>query len=112
MHCAQEPVACVLVCCPDSPADLMSARVDVTASVNRAMKSDYFRHQARRCLQWAQDCYDLTAAERLRLLAEEFAREASRLELEARLNNVDRREGGPARNSPDAGTPKPQSGAA
>ncbi len=41
-------------------------------------------------MRWASDCFDLAAAERFRLLAEDFLKEADRLELLARLNGLDR----------------------
>ncbi len=53
------------------------------------MTSDYLRRQAERCLQWASDCFDLRAAERLRLLATEFLNEAERLEFSTRIGDSD-----------------------
>jgi hypothetical protein len=40
------------------------------------MTGDYLRRQARTCLAWARDCFDLTTATRLRLMAEEFMTKA------------------------------------
>jgi hypothetical protein len=36
------------------------------------VEADYLRRQAENCLRWATDCFDLTTATRLRLLAEQF----------------------------------------
>jgi hypothetical protein len=44
------------------------------------MTGDYLRTQARTCLAWARDCFDLTTATRLRLMAEEFAAKADEIE--------------------------------
>jgi hypothetical protein len=55
------------------------------------LESDYLRQHAARCLLWAADCFDLKAAQRLRLLAEEFARDADRIETARRMNGLDER---------------------
>jgi hypothetical protein len=52
------------------------------------VESDYLRRQAERCLHWAADCFDLTAAQRMRLLAEDFLKEADRIELSIRTPNA------------------------
>jgi hypothetical protein len=44
------------------------------------MTGDYLRMQARTCLDWARDCFDLTTATRLRLMAEELAAKADRID--------------------------------
>jgi hypothetical protein len=46
--------------------------------------ADYLRQQARTCLQWARDCFDLQTAARLRLMAEEFSAKAAQIEADAR----------------------------
>ena len=48
------------------------------------MTADYLRRQARTCLQWARDCFDLQTATRLRLMAEEFNAKAAQIEADAR----------------------------
>ena len=42
--------------------------------------ADYLRAQAATCLHWSRDCFDLTTATQLRLLAEEFMAKAAELE--------------------------------
>jgi len=44
------------------------------------MIADYLRVQARTCLTWARECFDLAAATRLRLMAEEFMAKADEIE--------------------------------
>jgi hypothetical protein len=44
------------------------------------MNSDYLRNQARTCLMWARECFDLGTATRLRLLAEEFLAKAEEID--------------------------------
>ena len=46
--------------------------------------ADYLHQQARLCLQWARDCFDLQTAARLRLMAEEFSAKAAQIEAHAR----------------------------
>lgn len=53
------------------------------------VESDYLRRQAERCLHWAGDCFDLRAAGRLRLIAEEFLKEADRIERSVGPSNRD-----------------------
>lgn len=48
------------------------------------MTSDYLRQQARTCMQWARDCFDLQTAGRLRMMAEEFAAKAAEIETSAK----------------------------
>jgi hypothetical protein len=43
-------------------------------------EASYFRHQAATCLQWASDCFDLTTATRLRILADHFVDKARKIE--------------------------------
>ena len=42
--------------------------------------ANYLRAQAATCLNWSRDCFDLTVATRLRLLAEELMAKAAELE--------------------------------
>ena len=42
--------------------------------------SDYLRRQAARCTGWSRECFDLEAAGRLPLMAEEFRAKASEIE--------------------------------
>jgi hypothetical protein len=42
--------------------------------------ADYLRAQAATCLLWSRDCFDLTVARQLRLLAEELMAKAAELE--------------------------------
>jgi hypothetical protein len=42
--------------------------------------AEYLRAQAATCLLWSRDCFDLTVATRLRLLAEELMAKAAELE--------------------------------
>ena len=44
------------------------------------MTGDYLRTHARTCLAWARDCFDLTTATRLRLMAEEFVTKADEID--------------------------------
>ena len=44
------------------------------------MTGDYLRTQARTCLAWARECFDLTTATRLRLMAEEFIAKADEVD--------------------------------
>jgi hypothetical protein len=46
----------------------------------RAVTADYLRKQARKCLDWARDCFDLSTATRLRLMADEFNAKAAEIE--------------------------------
>jgi hypothetical protein len=46
--------------------------------------ADYLRKQARTCLNWSRDCFDLQAAARLRLMAEEFNAKAAAIETHGR----------------------------
>ena len=48
------------------------------------MLADYLRAQARTCLQWARDCFDLGTAAQLRLMAEEFQAKAAEIEANSR----------------------------
>ncbi len=48
------------------------------------MIADYLRQQARTCLQWARDCFDLQTAARLRKMADEFSAKAAQIEAHAR----------------------------
>jgi hypothetical protein len=45
------------------------------------MRSVYLRELAARCRDWSRDCFDLRAAERLRLVADELSTQASAMEL-------------------------------
>jgi hypothetical protein len=47
------------------------------------MLPDYLRELALRCRVWSRDSFDLKAAERLRLLAEELTAKANALERES-----------------------------
>jgi hypothetical protein len=49
------------------------------------MTSDYLRNQARTCLAWARECFDLATATRLRLMAEEFFAKAEEIDTHARI---------------------------
>ena len=42
--------------------------------------ADYLRAQASTCLRWSRDCFDLTVAKQLRLLAEDLMAKAAELE--------------------------------
>jgi hypothetical protein len=44
------------------------------------MTSDYLRNQAKTCLMWARECFDLSTAARLRLMAEEFLAKAAEID--------------------------------
>jgi hypothetical protein len=44
------------------------------------MTSDYLRNQAKTCLTWARECFDLGTATRLRLMAEEFLAKADEID--------------------------------
>jgi hypothetical protein len=46
--------------------------------------ADFLRQQARTCLQWARDCFDLQTAARLRLMSEEFIAKAAEIEANAK----------------------------
>jgi hypothetical protein len=48
--------------------------------------ADYLRKQARTCLEWARDCFDLGTAARLRLMAQEFTAKAAEIEASARYD--------------------------
>jgi hypothetical protein len=61
--------------------------------------ADYLRQQARTCLQWARDCFDLQTAGRLRLMAEEFSAKAAEIEANARYE-IDLEPSGPRRPAP------------
>jgi hypothetical protein len=41
---------------------------------------EFLRHQAENCLRIARTCFDLTSAERLRLMANEFRAKAAEIE--------------------------------
>lgn len=41
---------------------------------------DYLRRQAARCIGWSRDSFDLEAARRLRLMAEEFRQKATEID--------------------------------
>jgi hypothetical protein len=43
---------------------------------------EFLRHQAENCLRIARTCFDLTSAERLRLMAAEFQAKAAEMERE------------------------------
>ena len=47
------------------------------------MLSEYLRELATRCLHWSRDCFDLRAAERLRLMAGDLTDQANALEQNA-----------------------------
>ena len=47
------------------------------------MFADYLRAQADKCDRWSRDCFDLTAATRFRLMAEEFRMKATEIEAAA-----------------------------
>jgi hypothetical protein len=49
------------------------------------MTSDYLRNQAKTCLSWARDCFDLATATRLRLMAEEFVAKAEEIDTLTRI---------------------------
>jgi hypothetical protein len=49
------------------------------------MTSDYLRNQAKTCLTWARECFDLGTATRLRLMAEEFLAKAEEIDTCARV---------------------------
>ena len=49
------------------------------------MTSDYLRNQAKTCLAWARECFDLGTATRLRLMAEEFLVKADEIDTRARV---------------------------
>jgi hypothetical protein len=49
------------------------------------MNADYFRSQAKTCLTWARECFDLATATRLRLMAEEFLAKAEDMDTRARI---------------------------
>jgi hypothetical protein len=42
--------------------------------------ADYLRKHARTCLDWARDCFDLSTATRLRLMADELNAKAAEIE--------------------------------
>ena len=48
------------------------------------MTAEYLRKQARTCLEWARECFDLGTAARLRLMAQEFSAKAAEIEANAR----------------------------
>jgi hypothetical protein len=50
----------------------------------KAVIAAYLRKQARICLGWSRDCFDLQAAARFRLMAEEFNAKAAEIEAGAR----------------------------
>jgi hypothetical protein len=62
--------------------------------------ADYLRQQARTCLQWARDCFDLQTAARLRLLADEFSAKAAQIEAHARYEMELEQPSGPRRPAP------------
>jgi hypothetical protein len=62
--------------------------------------ADYFRQQARTCLQWARDCFDLQTAARLRLMAEEFSAKAAQIEADARYEMDLEQPSNPRRSAP------------
>ena len=47
------------------------------------MLSEYLRELATRCHQWSRDCFDLRAAERLRLMAGDLIDKANEIERNA-----------------------------
>jgi hypothetical protein len=47
--------------------------------------SDFLRLQAENCLRIARNCFDLSSAERLRLMANELNAKAAELDREQRL---------------------------
>ena len=49
------------------------------------MTSDYLRNQAKTCLSWARECFDLATATRLRLMAEEFIAKAEEIDTHDRI---------------------------
>jgi len=49
------------------------------------MTSDYLRNQAKTCLTWARECFDLATATRLRLMAEEFLAKAEEIDTRDRI---------------------------
>jgi len=49
------------------------------------MMADYLRKQAATCLIWARDCFDLQAATRMRLMAEEFRAKADEIEASSKF---------------------------
>jgi len=49
------------------------------------MTSDYLRNQAKTCLTFARECFDLATATRLRLMAEEFIAKAEEIDTSARI---------------------------
>ena len=44
------------------------------------MTGDYLRAQARTCIQWSRECFDLGTAARLRAMANEFNAKAAEIE--------------------------------
>jgi hypothetical protein len=56
------------------------------------MRSVYLRDLATRCRDWSRDCFDLRAAERLRLVADELADKANELELPSVLHTHTRQQ--------------------
>jgi hypothetical protein len=64
------------------------------------MISDYLRNQAKTCLTWARECFDLSTATRLRRMAEEFLAKAEEIDTCARVEAARDRPG--ATHSPPA----------
>jgi hypothetical protein len=50
------------------------------------VSGDYLRSQAKTCLAWARECFDLGTATRLRLMAEEFMAKAEELDAACEAN--------------------------
>jgi hypothetical protein len=46
----------------------------------QAVTADYLRNQAKLCLAWARECFDLTTATRLRHMADEFMSKAAEID--------------------------------
>jgi hypothetical protein len=58
-------------------------RFHMAAAQEQAVIAAYLRKQARTCLGWSRDCFDLQAAARLRLMADEFNAKAAEIEAHA-----------------------------
>ncbi len=48
--------------------------------------ANYLWKHGRACLQWAQECFDLSTATRLRRMGEDFVAKAAELDAECRLS--------------------------
>jgi hypothetical protein len=46
------------------------------------MTGEYLRKQAKTCLVWARECFDLGTATRLRMMADEFLAKADEIDAE------------------------------